>query len=101
VRTRLAASRAAAGLTQKEMAWAIGIPIAIYVRLERGKHPNPRLGWLVNAAEVLSCGLEEVLDDEMLTWYSYDRPERPPNEWHSRPEVHARSERWRQESEKD
>ena len=104
VRTRLGAYRVALGLTQKEMAWAIGIPIALYVRLERGQHRNPRLGWLVNASIVLGVGLEDVMDDWMSGWYSgdgFDRPKPPPSEWSARPEVLARAERYRhQEQEK-
>lgn len=102
VRTRLAAFRAASGLTQKEMAWAIGIPIAVYIRLERGNHDNPRLGWLVNAAKVLNCDLDELFDERMLAWYrsdGFDRPEPPSPEWLVRPEVVARARRWRQDQE--
>jgi transcriptional regulator with XRE-family HTH domain len=98
VRTRLAASRVAAGLTQEEMAWATGIPIALYVRLERGQHRNPRLGWLVNAAIVLDLSLDDVMDEWMADWYrvvGYSRSTPPPPEWRSRPEVLKRAERYR------
>jgi DNA-binding XRE family transcriptional regulator len=98
VRSRLAAHRVAKGLTQKEMAWAVGIPIALYVRLERGQHRNPRLGWLVNAAIVLGCELDDVFDDWMTEWHSgdgYDQRKPPPREWLERPEVLARAERYR------
>jgi transcriptional regulator with XRE-family HTH domain len=98
VRTRLAGWRAESGLTQKEMASAIGIPIAIYVRLERGQHRNPRLGWLVNAAIVLGASLDDVLDDWMSEWYGaypYSQPSAPPSDWHERPEVAERRERYR------
>jgi transcriptional regulator with XRE-family HTH domain len=95
VRTRLAAVRVAAGLTQKELAWAIGIPIANYIRLERGQHRNPPLGWLVNAAIVLDCPLDELIDETMSEWYHFDRAEPPPPDWRERPEVLTRAERWR------
>jgi transcriptional regulator with XRE-family HTH domain len=94
VRTRLAATRVATGLTQKEMAWAIGIPIASYIRLERGQHRNPPFGWLINAATVLDCDLDELIDDAMRKWYPFDRPAPPPPEWRKRPEARERAERW-------
>jgi hypothetical protein len=81
-------------LTQKETAWAIGIPIASYIRLERGQIQNPPLGWLVNAAFVLECPLDDLLDEQMTDWYRFDQPEPPPPEWYTRPEVLARAERW-------
>jgi transcriptional regulator with XRE-family HTH domain len=99
IRTRLAAARVATGLTQKEMAWAIGIPIANYIRLERGQHRNPPLGWLVNAAIVLACPLDELIDDAMCGWYRFDRAEPLPTGWRERPEVLARAERWRRDQE--
>lgn len=100
IRTRLAATRAATGLTQKEMAWAIGIPMANYIRLERGQHGNPPLGWLVNAALVLGCPFDELIDDAMLEWYRFDRPKPPPRKWRERPEVLARAARWLEHQEK-
>lgn len=99
IRTRLAATRVATGLTQKEMAWAIGIPIANYIRLERGQHRNPPLGWLVNAAHVLDCDLDELIDDAMREWYRFDRPAPPPRQWRERAEVLLRAERWRVQEE--
>lgn len=95
IRTRLAAARVAAGLTQKEMAWAVGIPIANYIRLERGKHKNPPLGWLVNATKVLDVRLDDLIDDQMQEWYRFDRSKPPPPGWLERPEVRQRAERWR------
>jgi transcriptional regulator with XRE-family HTH domain len=95
IRTQLAASRAAAGLTQKEMAEAIGIPIATYVRLERGQIKNPRLRWLVNAGFVLDRSLDELLDEEMLEWYPFDNQRQPAlGQWINRPEAIARAERF-------
>lgn len=94
VRTRLGAVRAASGLTQRELADAIGIPIASYRRLERGERRNPPLRCLVNAAIILGCELEDVIDDWMRKWYRFDRLEPPPAEWRQRPEVRARAERW-------
>jgi DNA-binding XRE family transcriptional regulator len=101
VRTRLAACRAAAGLTQMEMAWAIGVPIASYVRLERGEHKNPPLGWLVNAAIILEHDLDDVMDDSMHEWYDFDRSKPPSPEWRRRPEVLARAARWLEHEERD
>lgn len=99
IRTRLAAARVSAGLTQKEMAWAVGIPVASYVRLERGKLRNPRLGWLVNASIVLGADFPDLLDDSMRAWYHFDRSGPPPESWYQRPEIRERAERWQREEE--
>ena len=97
IRTRLAHLRGRAGLTQEEVAWAIGIPIATYIRLERGQQRNPRLGWLVNASFVLDCGLDELIEPEMENWHRFGRSEPPPTDWFERPEVLARIELFEQE----
>ena len=99
IRTRLAAARVGSGLTQKEMAWAVGIPVASYIRLERGKLRNPRLGWLVNASIVLGADFPDLLDDSMMSWYHLDRSGPPPKSWYERPEVCERVERWRRQEE--
>jgi len=99
IRTRLAAARVSAGLTQKEMAWAVGIPVASYIRLERGKLSNPRLGWVVNASIVLGADFPDLLDDSMKAWYRFDRSGPPSESWYERPEVRERAERWRREEE--
>lgn len=99
IRTRLAAARVSAGLTQTEMAWAVGIPVASYIRLERGKLRNPRLGWLVNASIVLGADLADLLDDSMTAWYRFDRSEPPSTSWYTRPEVLERAKRWKRDEE--
>jgi transcriptional regulator with XRE-family HTH domain len=93
-RTRLGAARAASGLTQEELAEAIGIPIASYRRIERGEQLNPPIRCLVNAAIALGCDLEDLIDDWMRRWYHFNGRREPPPEWRQRPEVRARAERW-------
>jgi transcriptional regulator with XRE-family HTH domain len=89
--TKLAGFRVAAGLTQDEMSWATGIPIATYNRLERGELQNPRIAWLTNAAIVLKRDLDEVIEDWMRTWYvALGQHAPPPQEWYESKEVRAR-----------
>lgn len=98
--TRLAAARVQAGITQIEIAEAIGIPIATYKRLEQGKHKNPRLRWFVNAAIALGYDdHDELLEDWMREWHPFNGTKRPEPEWRERPEVLARAARWREREE--
>lgn len=98
IRSFLADYRLAAGLTQEEMAWAIGISPASYIRLERGEVKNPPLGWLVNASFVLNIELDDLLEARLTDWCLLGgRHGPPPAEWYDRPEVIARVQRFRAE----
>jgi transcriptional regulator with XRE-family HTH domain len=66
--TKLARLRVARGLSQAEMAELTGIPEGTYWKLERGRYPNPRIRHLVNCAIVLDVSLEELAEDDWLTW---------------------------------
>ncbi len=76
-----------------------GISIASYARLERGLIRNPPLGWLVNAGFVLDYTLEDLVEDEMREWHRLERRKPPSSEWHERPKVRERAERFRVEQE--
>lgn len=86
--TKLARVRMARGVTQDELAEAIGISVPTYRRLELNTLPNPGLRYLINAALALGVELDEVLDDEWLAWKTFDanRPGPPaPDEFWRRP----------------
>lgn len=77
--TRLARARMSRGVTQDELAAAIGISVPTYRRLERGQTDNPPLRYLVNAALALGVELDELIEDEWRTWLVLDsRAAAPP-----------------------
>ena len=84
--TKLARVRMARGVTQDELAEAIGISVPTYRRLELNSLPNPGLRYLINAALALGVELDEVLEDEWLEWKKFD---------HSKPAPPAPEEFWR------
>jgi transcriptional regulator with XRE-family HTH domain len=67
--TRLARLRMSRGVTQEELADAIGISEPTLRRLERGQMSSPPLGYLVNAALALGVGLDELVEDEWRAWH--------------------------------
>ena len=86
--TKLARVRMARGVTQDELADAIGISEPTYRRLERGKMKSPPLGYLVNAALALGVELDDVIEDAWRGWHKLrsDRTEVPaPEEFWRRP----------------
>src|SRR3712207_2225680 len=95
-RTHLARLRLEAGLTQEEVAWAAGMAIATYIRLERGEIRNPRIAWLMNCSIVLGCDFDDLLADEMRAWHPLERRNPPPPEWYTREEVIQRAWRWKE-----
>ena len=56
---RLAASRAMADLTQKELADRAGITQAAIARIEKGKRPQVSIGTLYALARALGASLDE------------------------------------------
>jgi transcriptional regulator with XRE-family HTH domain len=78
--TVLARVRMARGVTQEELADAIGISLPTYRRLERKGMENPGLRYLVNAALALGVELDVLIEDEWREWMVFDesRPEPPP-----------------------
>jgi transcriptional regulator with XRE-family HTH domain len=86
--TKLARVRISRGVTQEELADAIGVSVPTYRRLERGKVDNPGLRYLVNAALALGVETEELIEAEWRQWKTFDsaRPGPPaPNEFWRRP----------------
>jgi transcriptional regulator with XRE-family HTH domain len=68
----------ARGVTQEELAAAIGISLPTYRRLERGQAENPGLRYLVNAALALGADLDLLIEDEWREWMVFDRERSAP-----------------------
>lgn len=86
--TKLARLRMSRGVTQAELAEAIGISEPTYRRLERGLMTAPPLSYLVNAALALGVELDDVIEDEWRAWHELraDRPAPPvPDAFWRRP----------------
>jgi transcriptional regulator with XRE-family HTH domain len=86
--TKLARARMGRGVTQEELAEAIGISVVTYRRLERGRMDNPPLRYLQNAALALGVDLAAIWEDEWREWKVFDsqRPEPPdPDTFWRRP----------------
>jgi transcriptional regulator with XRE-family HTH domain len=73
------------GVTQEELAEAVGISVPTYRLLERGQMPAPKLAYVVNCAIALGVELEAVIEDEWLQWRALtqrtSRPPRPEEFW--------------------
>ncbi|HWY19509.1 MAG TPA: helix-turn-helix transcriptional regulator [Solirubrobacteraceae bacterium] len=76
--TRLARARLSRGVTQEELADAIGVSAPTIRRLERGEVENPKLRHLVNCAIALGVDLDDVLEDEWLEWLPAVGAAEPP-----------------------
>jgi transcriptional regulator with XRE-family HTH domain len=83
--TRLARVRMSRGVTQEELAEAVGISVPTYRLLERGLMKNPKLSYLVNCAIALGVKLDEVMEAEWLEWQPLNkqaaRPPAPEKFW--------------------
>ena len=56
--------RAAAGLTQQELATRAGLSMALVMALEQGRRDNPRLDTLRKLAAGLGCTVGQLAGDE-------------------------------------
>ena len=56
--------RAAAGLTQEELAHKAGMKFSTFVQIEKGRVPNPRIDTLRKIARALDVTLDELAGDE-------------------------------------
>lgn len=92
--TKLARVRMSRGVTQEELAGAVGISIPTYRRLERGEAKNPKLRHLTNCAIALGVEMDDLIEDEWREWLPFDQgaaatpPE--PDEFWRRPYQPAR-----------
>lgn len=81
-RTKIAKSRLEAGVTQRALAEAVGLPLATYRRLERGQMDNPPFRWLVNIFLALDLdSFDEVLEEDWWLWMQLraGAPDEPPD----------------------
>jgi transcriptional regulator with XRE-family HTH domain len=76
--TLLARARLSRGVTQEELAEAVGVSAQTIRRLERGEVENPKLRTLVNCALALGVDLSDVLEDDWLAWLPMNGAEEPP-----------------------
>lgn len=68
VRTRIARLRVENGLSQAAVAYAIGLPLSSYRKLERGNQWHPDLCVLVNLSILYEVPLETLLEPAWLEW---------------------------------
>ncbi|MFL5866688.1 MAG: helix-turn-helix domain-containing protein [Thermoleophilaceae bacterium] len=95
VRSRLAAARKHRGVSQIDLARAVGMSLASYRRLETGEMENPGLRYLVNCALALDIELTALIEDEWLEWAVLEEraPTQPPDPrelWRPRQDPPAR-----------
>ncbi len=78
--TKLARLRYERDVPQRELAEATGLSLRTLKRLELGEIPNPPIRYLANCALALGARLEDVAEDEWLTWsqLAAGQPKRPP-----------------------
>ena len=77
--TPLSRARVARGVSQADMAVALGISENTYRRLERYEHGNPPVRRLTNAAILLDWPLDELLAPYREWWPAY--PGHRPTRW--------------------
>ncbi len=77
--TLLARARLSKGVTQEELADAVGVSAQTIRRLERGEVENPKLRTLVNCAIALGVDVSDILEDDWLGWLPIGRARRAPN----------------------
>jgi transcriptional regulator with XRE-family HTH domain len=80
--TKLARVRMSRGVTQEELADAIGISEPTLRRLERGRMPSPPFAYLVNASLALGVEVDDLVEDAWRAWHALraDRPGPPASE---------------------
>ena len=75
--------RKSRGVTQDDMAVAIGISRTTYQKLESGTDDNPRFRYLMNCAFALDCDVFDLIEDEWRSWKIFDtRRDDPPEPEH-------------------
>lgn len=81
--SKLAEVRAGRGVTQVELARAVGISERTLARLEHHRLRNPPLTWYVNISIALEVDLVELFDHWEPRWHylSPEAPLAPPNGW--------------------
>jgi transcriptional regulator with XRE-family HTH domain len=79
--TKLAEWRLRRGLSQAELARAVGLPRTTYWRLETGRVRDPKLRPLTNLAIAIALGcpngVHDLIEDAWRGWYPFDRSTAP------------------------
>jgi len=70
-RSKIAARRQEAGLSQRELSELTGISMRQVQRLDGGEIDNPPIRYLVNIAMVLKVDLLDICEDEWLDWMDF------------------------------
>jgi transcriptional regulator with XRE-family HTH domain len=88
-RTRIAVARVRRGITQADLADALGLSLATYRKLEHGRMDNPPLRYLVNLGIALDVPFSALVEDRWRDWAAIS-PDRstPPDRselWRSAP----------------
>lgn len=69
--TPLSYQRISAGVSQQELADAVGVSVRTIQRLETGATPFPSLRLLINCAIALRVNLQQVCQPEWLQWTAF------------------------------
>jgi transcriptional regulator with XRE-family HTH domain len=69
VETKIAAWRVRRGMTQAEVAAALGMSVATYWRYERGRIYSPGIRQLSAFAFLFGCELDDLIEDEWRPGY--------------------------------
>jgi transcriptional regulator with XRE-family HTH domain len=77
----LAYWRTIRGVTQEEMADAVGISLSTYRRLERGRIDDPGVRVLHNCAIALGVPLYEIIPSDWHEWTTFDPSASKPPKW--------------------
>lgn len=75
--------RTSRGLTQKELADAVGLSVRTLARLEHEEVEDPPVGWFVNLSIALGVEPSDLLGDAELQWKTYSEKTAtpPPEDW--------------------
>ena len=78
-RSKIAARRLEAELSQRQLAELTGISIRNIQRLDWGQMDNPPLRYLVNIATVLEVDVFDICEDDWFKWAVLDdKAKKPP-----------------------
>jgi DNA-binding XRE family transcriptional regulator len=87
--SELARCRIESGVSQRELAYVVGISVPTLVRLEAKRVKNPPISWYVNCAIALGVTLDDVLEEGLLDdhpqlrrqWTELNTRQLPPEDW--------------------
>ena len=79
-------------MSQRELAYVVGISVPTLVRLEAKRVKDPPLSWYVNCAIALGVRLVDVLEEDLMDdatdlrrqWTEINTRQLPPENWRDR-----------------